>query len=208
MSKGEATRQRIVAKAALVFNRRGFGAAALSDVMRATRLQKGGIYRHFESKEDLALQAFDYARTLVVDPLPDNLEAVPNTVDRLKQAIAEFACTRTVPGGCPIFNAAIDADDGNPRLRARVKQTVSNWVDRWASLVREGQRRGEIRRAVDPREVATLVIAALEGALVMTRLSRSEQPLRGVKRQLNEFLEQEVRDVPRRPTIAKRGRQR
>lgn len=52
MSKGEKTRQRIVAEAATLFNERGFEGGSLTDLMDATGLEKGGIYRHFSSKED------------------------------------------------------------------------------------------------------------------------------------------------------------
>ena len=61
MRKGERTRQEIIRKAAPIFNQRGYDGAALSDLMRATGLEKGGIYRHFESKQELAGDAFDHA---------------------------------------------------------------------------------------------------------------------------------------------------
>jgi TetR/AcrR family transcriptional regulator, transcriptional repressor for nem operon len=54
MRKGEQTRQEIIRKAAPIFNQRGYDGAALSELMRATGLEKGGIYRHFKSKEQLA----------------------------------------------------------------------------------------------------------------------------------------------------------
>jgi AcrR family transcriptional regulator len=60
MTKGEQTRQRIVAEAAPVFNQRGYEGSSLADLMKATGLKKGGIYRHFSSKEELAAEAFDY----------------------------------------------------------------------------------------------------------------------------------------------------
>jgi TetR/AcrR family transcriptional regulator, transcriptional repressor for nem operon len=59
--KGEQTRQAIIRKAAPIFNQRGYDGAALSDLMKATGLEKGGIYRHFDSKQQLAAEAFDYA---------------------------------------------------------------------------------------------------------------------------------------------------
>src|SRR5260370_38097521 len=67
MRKGEQTRREIIRKAAPIFNQRGYDGAALSDLMRATGLEKGGIYRHFESKQQLAAEAFDHAWTLTID---------------------------------------------------------------------------------------------------------------------------------------------
>ena len=61
MSKGEETRLRIVAEAAPLFNQRGYEGCSIQDIMDATGLEKGGIYRHFESKEELAAEAFDFA---------------------------------------------------------------------------------------------------------------------------------------------------
>jgi len=61
MTKGAETRRAIIRQAAPIFNRKGFEGAAMSDLMDATGLEKGGIYRHFKSKQQLAAEAFDYA---------------------------------------------------------------------------------------------------------------------------------------------------
>ena len=61
MSKGEQTRQRIIEEAATIFNQRGYEATSMQDVMDATGLEKGGLYRHFVSKEELAAEALRYA---------------------------------------------------------------------------------------------------------------------------------------------------
>src|SRR6202050_3595 len=121
MRKGDQTRQEIIRKAAPIFNQRGFDGAALSDLMRATGLEKGGIYRHFESKQQLAGEAFDYAWKLAIDTRFEGTQEIPNTIVRLKQFVRNFHLRRSelVPGGCPLLNTAIDSDDGNPQLRAR-----------------------------------------------------------------------------------------
>jgi TetR/AcrR family transcriptional repressor of nem operon len=54
VTKGQQTRREIVEKAAPLFNKKGFEGTSLSDLMHATGLQKGGIYHHFSSKEELA----------------------------------------------------------------------------------------------------------------------------------------------------------
>jgi len=64
MSKGTQTRTMILERSAPLFNQQGFFGASLSDIMHATGLEKGGIYNHFASKEQLALEAFDYAFSL------------------------------------------------------------------------------------------------------------------------------------------------
>jgi TetR/AcrR family transcriptional repressor of nem operon len=57
MREGEQTRQEIIRRAAPLFNQKGYEGTALSDLMQATGLEKGGIYRHFDSKQELAGEA-------------------------------------------------------------------------------------------------------------------------------------------------------
>src|SRR5712692_10457785 len=83
MSKGEQTREMIIARSAQLFNRQGYFGSSLSDIMRETGLEKGGIYNHFKSKEQLALEAFDYAFALVQERFQLVLKGTFNAVDRL-----------------------------------------------------------------------------------------------------------------------------
>jgi TetR/AcrR family transcriptional repressor of nem operon len=195
MRKGEQTRQEIIRKAAPIFNQKGYDGAALSDLMRATGLEKGGIYRHFGSKQELAGDAFDYAWKLAMDTRFEGTEQIPNTVDRLKQIVRNFRDRRTqlVPGGCPLLNTAIDSDDGNPKLRAKARQALSAWLDCMESIAKEGKRRGEIRSDVDSRKLATLIASTLEGSLMVSRLQKKEDSRDLAVRHLEEYLETKVR---------------
>jgi TetR/AcrR family transcriptional repressor of nem operon len=193
MTKGEQTRRKIVAAAAPIFNQQGYEGSSLADLMAATGLKKGGIYRHFSSKEELAAEAFDYtckaawkARMLHVDEKATGIE-------RLKQFIVNFIAYRSpVAGGCPILNTAIDADDGNPVLRARAGKALRSWVARLQAIVKRAAEHGEIRSGVDPKAVATLIIATLEGALMVSRLERNDYALLRVQEHLRHYLEIEV----------------
>jgi TetR/AcrR family transcriptional repressor of nem operon len=195
MRKGEQTRREIIRKAAPIFNQRGFHGAALSDLMRATGLEKGGIYRHFDSKQQLAGEAFDYAWQLALDTRFGGTQEITNTVDRLKQVIWNFRDRRTglVQGGCPLLNMATDSDDGNPALRNKARRAFHSWLGRLRSIVEEGRRRGEIRSGVDPMELATLIVTTLEGSFMLERLQRTPEPLDIACRHLEEYLEANIR---------------
>src|ERR1700682_3537539 len=145
--KGEETRREIIRQAAPIFNRKGDSGAGLSDLMRATGVEKGGIYRHFESKQELAVDAFAHAWKISFDARFEGTEVISNTVDRLGQVVRNFRDRRAglVPGGCPLLNTAIDSDDSNPPLRAKARQALSSWLDRLQSIAEEGKRRGEGR---------------------------------------------------------------
>jgi TetR/AcrR family transcriptional repressor of nem operon len=194
MRKGEQTRQEIIRKAAPIFNQRGYDGAALSDLMKATGLEKGGIYRHFSSKQALAAEAFDYAWREAFGSRIQDLDTISNTVDRLKQLVANFVERRgTIPGGCPLLNTAIDTDDGNSVLRERARKALRGWQSYVISIVEAGIKSREIRPMVNAKKLATLIISSLEGAIMLYRLERSEEALRAVQAHLDNYLETEVR---------------
>lgn len=194
MSKGDTTRQRIVSEAAALFNKQGFAGSSMADLMEATGLEKGGIYRHFSSKEEVAAEAFDYAWQAATDARMHDLDSVPNSVDRLKRFIANFVERRSpVPGGCPLLNTAIEADDGSPLMRERALHALRQWQSRLSSITAAGIKQGEIRKGTSPKRVATLIISSLEGALMISRLERKEEALRAAQAHLNDYLESEVR---------------
>ena len=114
-------------------------------------------------------------------------------IEKLKQFIANFVEHRSpVAGGCPILNTAVDADDGNPILRARVAKALRSWLNRLQVILEQAQERRETRPEVNPRAVATLIVAALEGALMMSGIQRNDEALRRVQSHLNRYLDHEV----------------
>jgi TetR/AcrR family transcriptional regulator, transcriptional repressor for nem operon len=197
MTKGELTRKRIVEAAAPIFNQHGYEGSSLNALMEATGLKKGGIYRHFASKEELAAEAFDYTWEAAWKARLLHVDEKANGIDKLKQLIANFIKRRSpVPGGCPVLNTAVDADDGNPILRSRVGKALRSWVSRLQAYVEEAQQHHDTKPDVDPRDVATLIVASLEGALMMSRIQRNDEALRRVQGHLNAYLDREVA-IPR-----------
>src|SRR5881227_3954593 len=149
MTKGELTRRKIVEAAAPIFNQHGYEGSSLSALMGATGLKKGGIYRHFASKEELAAEAFDYTWEAVWTARLLHVDEKASGIDKLKQLIANFVENRSpIPGGCPILNTAVDADDGNPVLRARVAKALRSWLTRLQTIVKQAKERGETRSGV------------------------------------------------------------
>jgi len=172
-TKGERTRRRIVELAAPVFNRQGFVGASLRDLIDATGLEKGGIYNHFGSKEQLALEAYDFAMTRVTEGLARSQDGATDAIDRLTRmirAFAESARRPAIEGGCPIMNTAIEADDTHPDLRDRARESMTLWHRLVGRIVKDGKRDGTLAADVDPYALASTITGALEGALMLSRL--------------------------------------
>jgi AcrR family transcriptional regulator len=178
VSKGERTRERIISTAAPVFNRLGYSGATVADLMEATGLEKGGLYRHFASKEDIALAAFDHAVRLHGERIRSYVAAAgPTASARLvavAEAIASLAENPVVPGGCPLLNTAIECDDAEgplyPALRSRTRRAMTRLIVAVRDIIADGVARGEFRKSVDAEAEASGVVATLEGALMLSKL--------------------------------------
>ena len=196
MRSGEQTREHIIRQAAALFNQQGFAGASMSDIMQATGLQKGGIYRHFASKEALALEAFDYAVRQMAGRFTAALAGRENAVDRLHAVIDVFARLHDdppVPGGCPMLNTAVECDDGNPALRASARTAMDGLRTLVRQTVRKGIPRGEVRADVDGDELATLLISTLEGGVALSRLYGDGLHLRRAADAMRRYLGERVR---------------
>jgi AcrR family transcriptional regulator len=172
-TKGAATRQRIVELAAPVFNERGYVGASMRDLVDATGLEKGGIYNHFGSKEQLALEAYDHAMSLVTEGLQRSQKPEHDAVERLQSMVRSFAVSARKPviaGGCPIMNTAIESDDTHAELRDRARASMTLWHRLIGRIVKDGVVAGTIEPGTDPYELASLLTSALEGGLMLARL--------------------------------------
>ena len=196
MTKGEMTRQKIIEQAAPLFNQLGYAGCSMQDIMAATGLEKGGLYRHFSSKEELAEEAFRYSLARVTEERQKGMEEIKGSVEQLGFIIRRFVEIHSIiPGGCPVMNTAIDADDGNPALRKLVKTAVQQWKDRIGAIVETGVERGEIRADVEPRRIGNIVIAALEGALMISRLEGNRVAVHDAQSLLENVL-RDIRSTP------------
>ena len=192
MSKGEETREKILARSAQLFNRQGYFGASLADIMRETGLEKGGIYNHFSSKEQLALEAFDYAYELVRQRVRLALAGKFNAIERLLAIVSVFQSITDDPpvaGGCPILNTAIEADDANEVLRDRARAAMDDWRATIHRIVHKGIERQEIRRAIDADEVASILIVTLEGAVMLSNLYKDPVHMHRAAAHMTRYIE-------------------
>jgi TetR/AcrR family transcriptional repressor of nem operon len=173
MSKAQETREKILREAAALFNQYGYSGSSMSDIMRVTGLQKGGIYNHFHSKDELALQAFDFAIECMRKQYLGALKGNKNSIDRLKAMVSVFsnlAENPPIPGGCPLLNTAVESDDAHPALRQRAQIAMGGWRALICKIIDKGIAKGEVRENVEADAVATIVISTLEGAIMMSKL--------------------------------------
>ncbi|MGM3276653.1 TetR/AcrR family transcriptional regulator [Ralstonia sp. 24A2] len=196
VSKGERTRNQVIALTADLMNEQGWLGVPISQVMAVSGLQKGGLYRHFESREALAYAAFDYAVARIRDRLLGSLEGCETAPEQLLALIHAYQPEDEpvpLPGGCPIMNVAIESDHAHAGLRERAVEAMSQWRHLVEQIVLAGMRRGELRNDLDPAEVSAVLIGGLEGGVMLSHLYGSPEPLLAAVRHLHRYVEYDLR---------------
>lgn len=191
MSKAQETKHRIIEQAAVLFNQQGYAGSSIADIMRVTGLQKGGIYNHFASKDDLALAAFDYATARLQQTFMGAIKGKRHAVDRLLallQVYEHLLEAPPLPGGCPILNTAIESDDAHPALRERSQQAMDRWRDLIRRIVEKGVQREELHPETDGDTVATILIATIEGAVMLSQLYGDQTHMQRALAHLKAFI--------------------
>ncbi len=192
MSKAQQTKAHIIHQAAELFNLKGYAGSSIADIMQATGLKKGGIYNHFKSKDELALEAFDYASNLLSQRIWSVVKTKRNAIERLQALVSSYLIYINDPpivGGCPILNTAIETDDTDSPLRDRVLQAMNSSRSLIIRILQKGIKKGEVRSTVEPDTVATIIFSTLEGAIMMSKLERNPIHLQRAVAHLQSYIQ-------------------
>ena len=193
---GRSTREAILEAATRLIRVHGYNQTALDDVLRESGVGKGNFYYHFKSKEELGYAILDQ---LIASFLERTLE--PCFSDPAGRAMAQIRCffdrvlesqrERNCVGGCPLGNMVLELSDVHEGFRARLASVFSVWRERLMLVLRRAQSSGEVSGECRPEAVADFLVASLEGAILLTKLTKDiavmEQCVVEMKRYLSLF---------------------
>jgi AcrR family transcriptional regulator len=176
-------RQNMIQSAALLMRERGVDATSFSDVLAHSGAPRGSIYHHFPGgKAQLIEEATRFAGEFTAAGLAaamrdsEPAEAVRGFVARWRKILARSG----FGAGCPVVAAALEGDRA-PAVRDAAAKAFSQWEELLADAV-------EPHAPGRGRSIATLVIASIEGAVVLARAERSVAPLERVAEELERVM--------------------
>lgn len=181
------TKDRILIKSGVLFNTQGYKATSISDITNATGFTKGAIYRHFKNKAVLEKATLFHLSSQMFGKLRTRIKRENTAGNKLRAVFRYFESYVTNPevkGGCPLMNAAIEADDANPTLRKEAVKVLDILRDSLITVLENGIRHKQITADTDPEHFATIIIASLEGAIMMSKLRGDNRDIRRVIKHL------------------------
>ncbi|HHJ14814.1 MAG TPA: TetR/AcrR family transcriptional regulator [Gammaproteobacteria bacterium] len=187
------TRHRILEAAFMEIYRNGFQGMRLDDILEETGLTKGALYHHFPNKQALGYAVVDEVilptmQAMWLEPLRN----APDPLQGLIEVIASMPDTKppeTIQYGCPLNNLAQEMSPLDEGFRQRLDRVFALWHDEVEAALERARGQGIIDPQCDCDEVATFVLAALEGCIGLAKNAQSRERLRVCNHGLVRFLE-------------------
>jgi len=197
----EATREKLLRAAFEEIYRRGFQAASLDTILAQAGVTKGALYHHFPTKAALGYAVVDeVVRGLLLERWLGVLQAQPgDPVTALQGTLRDRAANLTageIELGCPLNNLAQEMSPLDEQFRRSLDATFETWREGFAEALARGQAEGSVRRDVDAKQVATFIVAAVEGSYGLAKSAQRGTMVRANLELLGMFLES-LRAPPR-----------
>ncbi len=183
MRDPELTRDVILKKSGILFNTQGYKSTSISDITDLTGFTKGAIYKHFRDKEDLERESLRHLSEQMYEKIRTVVKTETTAGKKLHAIFRYFESYITNPplkGGCPLLNAAIEADDANPVLKREALKTLTTLKQSLITILENGIQHKQIKEGIDKEFYATLIIASLEGAIMMGKLQGNDDDIKRV----------------------------
>ncbi|WP_276369401.1 TetR/AcrR family transcriptional regulator [Chryseolinea sp. H1M3-3] len=187
MRNPEITKENILKESGILFNTQGYKATSISNITDATGLTKGAIYRHFASKDELEIETLTHLSGIMNEKVRDRIKAQLTAGDKLRAVVQFFESYISDPpveGGCPLLNAAVEADDAHPELRKTALKILNGLRSALISILEKGIHYKQLKKGIDKELYATLIIASLEGAIMMSKLSGNDDDIKRIIKHL------------------------
>ncbi len=185
----QAMRARILDVAADLFQRHGYNATSVHDVVRAAGATGGALHHHFATKKALGLAVIAERVGPEVDETAIQPVATASSaaagIRAVFDGVADTLERNRAVTGCPLNNLALELSLADPDFREAVNEVFDRWRAALSFRLHADRPEMDASRAHD---LATLVVASYSGAMAMAKASQSAEPLRACALQLETLL--------------------
>lgn len=197
--RGDAARSRLIATTAELLHTQGYGKTGLQQIVAESGTPKGSLYFHFPGgKDELVTAALHQSGGQLSAALAALLQAAPDPTRAIAAVVDWFRVQLEASGyqkGCPVATVALEVAGTSDSIH----QVCSSIYSEWRRLIADRL----TAHGISPERAAplsTLILNAVEGALLLCRAHRSAEPLIETGAELARLVEREVAphrgDVP------------
>lgn len=188
-------KEKIVSEALKQFSTKGFMSTSTTDIIKAVGTSKGGLYNHFENKEQLFYAVLDQAKIIWRERNLAGLDEVSRPLEKVKKILENYrdnylSDSANFPGGCIFINFAVELNDQRPPLAEAVNDGLARMKKMLKQFLDEEKATGSLKDDVDTQNVVEMIYAGLLGACVVYTAEKSITSLDLTISSLVDYLDQ------------------
>jgi AcrR family transcriptional regulator len=166
-SRGELTRQNIIEKAMHLFAAKGYYRTSIGDIAEATKLTKGGLYGHFQSKEEIWNAAYEECSRIWKSIVLDGVRDVADPLERLQRvivnAMSHYLGAGVFEGGCLLFNSLVEFSREPSEIGGRILSGFKAFSNLLHSWLKEAEEKGMLKEGLDLQAIACFIVISING---------------------------------------------
>ena len=192
MGNSEDTKLTLLETSSILFNTQGYKSTSISDITFASGFTKGAIYKHFDNKSTLELESLKFMCNKIVSTLRAKIQGENNAIDKLKVVFHHYSSHVTNPiiqGGCPVLNASTEVDDTKPEMKYFLNNFMKILHQSVTTILDNGIKHGQLSKDLNVENTATIIFSALEGGIMMSKLSDDNMYIKRVYHFLIDYIE-------------------
>jgi AcrR family transcriptional regulator len=200
--RGLKTRESILRRAVSIASVEGLQGLTIGKLAADLGISKSGLFAHFGSKEDLQLAVIEAARLIFVDLVirPASHEKGLRRLRMFYENWISYSNAKTFAGGCFFSAVSLEFDDRPGKVRDQIMILMKKWLDTLEDTARAAQAGREIKKEVDPHQLAFEMHALATAANWSSRLFQDKTAFRTARTAVLQRLEQvSTKKLKRRP---------
>ena len=155
------SRQEILRTAARLFQQRGYDATSMNDVAAALKLSKGGLYHHFQSKDEILFEIMNHAMEITEERVLAPVRGIASPEEQLRALIRLHIEVVLSPRDREITVMLHENHPLPPGLRKRINTRKKEYIHFVESLMAEVQRARRAKGSVSPRAAAFALLGMI-----------------------------------------------
>ncbi|NEN07776.1 TetR/AcrR family transcriptional regulator [Diaminobutyricibacter tongyongensis] len=178
-SKGERTRSKIVDTAASLMLLDGVAGTTIEGVCETAGVGKSQIYHYFDDKNELVRAVIELQAELVLNGQEPHLTNIRGweSWDAWRDFVVDIQRKSGCAGGCPLGSLASELTDGDDLTRMVLVRSFQRWERAFLEGVQQMKDLGLVRQDTDAALLATTLLAALQGGLLLCQTCKDVSPL-------------------------------
>lgn len=188
----DATRQNILQVAFEEILLKGYQGLRVDEVLNKTGFTKGAFYHHFKSKKELGHAVIDevlkpWIHERWIEPLKQVKDPINDLIKMMNDSREEININE-LHTGCPLNNLTHEMSPLDESFRVRIVAIWEIWYEALAETFERGQKTGQIRKDVNPHNIARFLIATIEGIIGQCKCYMSDQAFDEAGKCLQEYV--------------------